>query len=141
MSTDDETSTDDGVKQRPAEEPKFPESPEIRVSTQYCMVEGCRLGEPESGPLRVRPPFEVSITNAREDCIGNNKTVWWKVASTFRFLSPGETASHAMADDVEEETLELYYENCDPVEPDSHGIPDPGTTPRVTINLIKRRDL
>lgn len=143
MSMDDETSTNDSVKQRPAEEPK---SPEIRVSTQHCTREDlgfdCLLYEPEGGLLRVEPPFVVSIVNGRSLCTGSDeaKSVWWKIeGSDPGPLRPGETVSHTMT--ANEETLELYYATCGPHEADSHGIPDPGTTPRVTINLIKVRGL
>jgi hypothetical protein len=140
MSTNDEMGTNDDAKQRLVVESK---NPQIRVRTEYCMLQSfefdCMLDEPASGSLRVEPPFVVSIVNDRDECSGRDRKVEWKIGSALRTLQPGETASHTMLDVME--TLELFYDNCRLLAPGSPGAPEPPTTPRVTINLIKSRNV
>jgi hypothetical protein len=140
MNEYDEMSTNDDVKQRPAREST---APEIRVSTAYCVPRGpeidCELAEPASGSLRVEPPFVVLIVNDRDDCVGPDRKVTWKIGSALGTLQTGQTASHTMIGN--EETLELSYHNCCLFDGEPPGTPEPPTTPRVTINLIKSRNV
>lgn len=115
-------------------------TPEIRVSTAFCegeVIIVCKLRDPASGPLTVQRPYVVTIVNGRR-CVGDDPKVEWAIGRASGELAPNGIHIHTMVDD--EETLELYYDECGAHEQRPDASPARGLTPRVTINLIKSRN-